>query len=298
MRALLALVLPLVAYAYSVAEAKASTTFLKRSEDVLSIVAPFIDPQFKLAAQTTVTLSRSYGAHDTLIENVFKQTANPKVIEARRVVAFTITLQVTSSNRVAGVKDFIATWARTAYGSSPSDILVVAVAQDINGNRGTYNVTIAAPRESDWDKFFLSAPDWALRLVGNNLPACATSINSKSSVDGCNALCTAFNGRPGNQVTSDPACPANVLSKSIGTRYVIDFFSAFSTPNGLTASRLSSTAQLMPSTVLQYQLPVAFAEPSSINRIPTLAGTLGASALLLAVVGYSKYTSDKGGKDG
>lgn len=271
---------------YTLPQALASGSFLESSKDVLSIVAPTIDPQLKLAAQATVTLSTSSGAHSALIETMFRKTAVAKVIEARRVVSFTMELRVIPSDDVGAVTELMSGWAARTFGSSGSDVLVVKDPGTVNGNKAAYNVTIAA---KPFENSFVSTPGRFLNLIGLDNPQCDTTLNAKDIDAGCGALCSAFSNRQGSPVTPFTTCTGSILRKSIGYRYVVDFFSSFSTPSGVTARRLQDTQNYLPSTILQYKLPTALPEPGEIDRLPILAATFGASVVIFAGVAYFQY---------
>lgn len=278
---------------YTLPQALSSGSFIDSTKDILSVVAPSLDPQLKLAAQAQITLSDYKRAHDVLVENMFRQTAPAKVIETRRVVAFSIGLNVISSDRVGTVTDFMAQWAARAFKSARSDVLVTEVSNRLGTAQSVFNVTIAAPARSDWDALFETSPNNALALIGLDDPTCANTLEGRGSLNGCGGICTALIGSYSSPVTASLPCPQNIFARSMGYRYVIDFFSTFSTPNSVTARRLQDTEKYLPTTTLQYKLPYALSEPGSVNNLPILAGTLGASAVLVGLMVCIQYRNNQ-----
>lgn len=292
LRALVTLLLATPALGYTLPQAQSFASFQETTRDVLSIIAPTIDPQLKLAAKTTVTLPGFQNASKVLINTIFKGTANPKVVEAQPVVAFQIELRVTASDDIEAVKSFISGWAGNAYGSSSSDVVVTRASKETLSNQGVYVVTISPARGTIWENGFNDPllSEKALALVGSAPPECDGTLNSRDSISGCTALCTAFTAAKERVVSgSSKGCPGIVLFKTIGYRYGIDFFSSFSVPSSTTVTRLSATKDNVPDYVIQYQLPSVIPEVGGFNEIALIAAAAATSVALLLGMGWCTY---------
>jgi hypothetical protein len=280
---------------YSLQQAKASKTFLAMTKDVLSVIAPSIDPLYKLAAQGSVTLDSTNRA----LYNLFSYTFNghretSKIVQVRQVLTFSLLVGAPSAE---ALRNFIAPWAENI--DVPSENILVTwdtsapIGQDLS--RRVYNVTLAPRRDSSWTADLLQTPEKLLRLLRQPPATCITDDPILTTAqNGCRTLCEWFtnvsNANADVQLVGN--CPAQtVLRSGIGYRYVLDFFSAFSTSNLAVAQTVAEAEVLMTPGTLQYQLPIPLPEAGTPNRIGTLIATFVTSGIVVVGMYYSRTTS-------
>ena len=273
-------------------------SFLAMTRDVLAAVAPSIDPIYKLAAQTSITLNASVGSHDRTIAQAIGGSMDYSVVDAQTVAYFRA--YVTDPNALVLM---LAAWA----GVDTRNIVVVrddvygtTKAQDVanGGAVGIYNVTVLPPVLAKSNPYVVGNSAQALvDTLPQNMSHPTEVCDASSCTGGCCRLLCYYAGLPEfiNSVrTWSPTgggCDTSFTNGGIGKRYTIDLFTAYDTPNVVTVASLAARwagsgaiGSRLPTQTLQFLNPTALGEPGPMDLTVTVIASLCTSAAVMLVM--------------
>ena len=223
-------------------------SFLQLNADVLSAVAPSVDPMNKLAARVSLTFSTpSKGPlADT---NSALRTAMGSVVYAV-ISAQTVAFFQAYSKDERNLATLVATWAKVPE----SDVLVVPTGDATP----LYNVTV-------WPVGSL------LSQLTSGCSDCICSVQNQPMF------------APYAWLPSNTSCASQFISSSVGLRYVVDIFSNYDVANSAVVDNLAMQWLALPNSTLQHTRPVVEGVPGSLDPLATALASLGVSIAMLAV---------------